>query len=43
MAMTGDLARAVAALVDPVIETAGVEDCDAAGLRAFAARMLRPS
>lgn len=34
---------AVAAVVDPVLETAGVEDCDAAGLRAFAERMLRPN
>jgi hypothetical protein len=38
---SSQLATAVAAVVDPVLETAGVEDCDVAGLRAFAERMLR--
>jgi len=41
--LQGQLASAVAAVVDPVLATAGVEDCDEAGLRAFAERMLRPS
>ena len=37
---TFGLAAAVSAVVDPVLETAGIEDCDVVGLRAFAARML---